>query len=381
MQKKIIALAVAGLVSGVAFAQSNVTVYGVADAYYSYSKGDSATFSGVNSGGLNGGRIGFKGEEALGNGLKAVFLYEFGSVNIDQNAGLTGTRLSFVGLASDKMGTLSLGRQASPSYMFLGSTSSNDVTAVNPTNYYIPAMTTMNTGGGGRWNNSIAYSSPTMGGFDVRVIYGFGEQVDSPAVAAVPAVPGNAGTAAAAARDQDTGDLGQFGLGVRYMNGPIYLTAMYQGIEDNGATAADDKNTAWAVGGNYDFKIVKVFANYVEEKLVVSTVDVKKKVWSLGVAVPVSSVGAVKIEYAQYKGEGAVNDATSKGFGIQYDHDLSKRTRLYAGISRITNDTGLAFGGQNGSGNGTASISGSGNNVATSGKDNTNLVLGVRHFF
>ena len=34
MQKKIIALAVAGLVSGVAFAQTNVTVYGAIDVAY-----------------------------------------------------------------------------------------------------------------------------------------------------------------------------------------------------------------------------------------------------------------------------------------------------------------------------------------------------------
>ena len=61
MQKKIIALAVAGLVSGVAFAQTNVTVYGAVDAAYTYSKQGDAKFSGIESGGQNGGRVGFKG--------------------------------------------------------------------------------------------------------------------------------------------------------------------------------------------------------------------------------------------------------------------------------------------------------------------------------
>ena len=79
MQKKIIALAVAGLVSGVAFAQSNVTIYGVADANYYYASGDNLSRTGVDSGGLNGSRIGFKGEEALGNGLKAIFTMEYGT--------------------------------------------------------------------------------------------------------------------------------------------------------------------------------------------------------------------------------------------------------------------------------------------------------------
>lgn len=356
MQKKIIALAVAGLVSGAAFAQSNVTVYGVADAYYAYSKGDNATFSGINSGGLNGGRVGFKGEEALGNGLKAVFLYEFGSINIDQSSGLTGTRLSYVGL-SGGFGTVSLGRQASPSYIFLGGTSSNDVTAVNPSNYFIPAFVTMNTGGGGRWNNSVAWSSPNWGGFDIRAIYGFGEQ---------------------SAANNDTTDLGQLGLGARYANGPVMVTAMYQSVADNDATVADEGNKAWAVGGSYDFKVVKLFANYVQEK--VESIDEKKKYWGLGLGIPVSAAGTIKLEYAQYKVTGD-SEAKAKGLGIQYDHDLSKRTRAYVGISRINNKDSVAFGGQNGSGNGTASISGSGNTVATAGENNTNFVVGLRHFF
>ncbi|WP_459806251.1 porin, partial [Herbidospora sp. RD11066] len=36
MQKKLIALAVAGLVAAPAMAQSNVTIYGVADAYFGF---------------------------------------------------------------------------------------------------------------------------------------------------------------------------------------------------------------------------------------------------------------------------------------------------------------------------------------------------------
>ena len=67
MQKKIIALAVAGLVSGAAFAQSNVTIYGVVDAGYVNSSGDkangkTANFGGIQSGNFSGSRIGFKGE-------------------------------------------------------------------------------------------------------------------------------------------------------------------------------------------------------------------------------------------------------------------------------------------------------------------------------
>ena len=122
MQKKIIALAVAGLVSGVAFAQTNVTIYGVADVGYTYSQSDRGNglsgdykFSGLRDGtdnGQNGSRIGFKGEEALGNGLKAIFVTE---LRISQTEGTQSgvARRTFVGLSSSKFGTFTAGRQYS----------------------------------------------------------------------------------------------------------------------------------------------------------------------------------------------------------------------------------------------------------------------------
>ncbi len=60
MQKKLIALAVAGLVSAPVMAQSNVTVYGIVDAYVGYGKqGDNKKLA-VNGGGLSGSRLGFR---------------------------------------------------------------------------------------------------------------------------------------------------------------------------------------------------------------------------------------------------------------------------------------------------------------------------------
>jgi len=89
MQKKLIALAVAGL-STAAFAQTNVTIYGVADV----SAQGTNMSQGVNpstkpSGGSfnmksNSSLIGFKGTEDLGNGLKGLF-------QVETNVNLTGT--------------------------------------------------------------------------------------------------------------------------------------------------------------------------------------------------------------------------------------------------------------------------------------------------
>jgi len=87
MQKKIIALAVAAVASSAAFAQSNVTVYGVADVYAGGLRGAETKASVIGSGGLSGSRIGFKGVEDLGGGTSALFTIEY-AVAMDGNAGL-----------------------------------------------------------------------------------------------------------------------------------------------------------------------------------------------------------------------------------------------------------------------------------------------------
>ena len=119
MQKKLIALAVAGLASTGAFAQANVTVYGVADASFDVVKVSNAVTSDLGNMtrvSTNSSLIGFKGAEALGNGLTAVFQYESG-VGFDNSGssyGLLGTqRDSYVGVAGS-FGTVVLGNLTGP---------------------------------------------------------------------------------------------------------------------------------------------------------------------------------------------------------------------------------------------------------------------------
>ncbi|MDE2585773.1 MAG: porin, partial [Betaproteobacteria bacterium] len=100
MQKKIIALAVAGLASTAAFADTNVQIYGILDMGIGHSQnsynqsslspGGSSPIAnaadkyantgvtGMFNGGMSASRIGLKGSEDLGNGLKAVFKLETG---------------------------------------------------------------------------------------------------------------------------------------------------------------------------------------------------------------------------------------------------------------------------------------------------------------
>ncbi|MBL8484079.1 MAG: porin, partial [Rhodocyclaceae bacterium] len=106
MQKKIIALAIAGLASTAAFAQSNVTIYGRLDYGYMSRSGD---INGVNfdrkselaAGVQSFSRLGFKGSEDLGGGLKAIFEIEY-NLQMDTNVGIATTaRHQYVGLTGN----------------------------------------------------------------------------------------------------------------------------------------------------------------------------------------------------------------------------------------------------------------------------------------
>lgn len=111
------AAAVPLLAAGAACAQSNVQLYGFVDAGVEYlnkvdGKGSLTRMPTV-TGGFMPSRLGFRGSEDLGNGLKAVFVMEMG-FGVDtgslQQSGRGFGRQSYVGLAGN-WGTLTLGRQ------------------------------------------------------------------------------------------------------------------------------------------------------------------------------------------------------------------------------------------------------------------------------
>jgi predicted porin len=352
MQKKIIALAVAGLVSGAAYAQSSVTVYGRADIGYAYSKSDFKKFQGIEQGnGIGGGgsRIGFIGEEGLGNGLKATFKFEYGTP-IDEGGATFTARYAHAGLAGS-FGKVDAGRVGTPSDYYMGGTAPWGINGLEPINQFRGKL------GGGlidgtRWNNSIAYSSPNLSGFDLMAIYSFGERVK--------------------AVDTDgtkTSDAGKLGLGVKYANGPIYAAVVYhtQADSHNAGAKLKDGGDGWGIGGSYDFKVVKLYANYFQTKMDKDHAvgDKKETAWSLGVGVPVSAAGTIVAQYAQTKNKN-VKDDTTTGYALGYKHTLSKRTSLYAYASQFDNDDHMNRGW---------------NKTGLTGEKQTNFSVGVLHVF
>src|SRR5450830_1886464 len=127
MKKTLIALAALAVVSA-ASAQSTVTLYGVVDMAIASQKDTNSLGTngvatetqkvGVDQGILSRSRIGFKGTEDLGGGLKADFVLEYG-VNPDEAATAMFNRQSYVGL-SGGFGAVTIGRQYTPYHIVQG---------------------------------------------------------------------------------------------------------------------------------------------------------------------------------------------------------------------------------------------------------------------
>ncbi len=315
MQKKIIALAVAGLASTAAFAQSNVTIYGVADVYYANARATGMDSQNViNSGGLSGSRIGFKGTEALGNGISALFTLEYG-VDVDANTGLgnssAGARQQMVGLTGG-FGTIVAGRLQTAGYDFACSTNPIGGSALDPM-AKLGVATLLSCGQAGRADNAAAYISPNFGGFTVAV---------------------NHGRVTEAANSFVTGKDAYANLltGV-YSNGPIAANLTYSKVTLANTEASDDI-VEYGLGGSFDFKMAKVFGAYQTAK---SGNASRNNKWQLSGAIPVGA-GAIVVEYAKNSIKSTAASDNSRAWNLSYTHSLSKRTTAYAGYTRVSND-------------------------------------------
>lgn len=170
MNKKIIALAVALLPAA---AMADVTIYGAIKAgVESVKKGDAGSVTNVDD---IGSRIGFKGNEDLGNGLKAIWQVE-SKLSIDgtnSNGNNTwATRDSFIGLAGD-FGKVRLGK--------LSTYGNLDLESLDTYEYGSKAAGFGSTlyRNDTRFNNAIRYDSPDLAGLTLAAVWGFDENGDA----------------------------------------------------------------------------------------------------------------------------------------------------------------------------------------------------------
>ena len=351
MKKSLIALAVLAA-SGAAMAQSSVTLFGIVDTGVSYvdnASGSDAKY-GVHSSGNATSRLGLRGTEDLGGGLKAGFWLEGEIFGDSGNAsGFDFKRESTVRL-SGNFGEVRLGRETTPTfraglkYDLFGATGIGQ-------NMGYKAWSTVGGAYGGdantiRANNMVSYSSPNFSGFTGNISYAFDEKAV-------------AGTKA-----------GRYAGGnVGYDNGPLSVTAAYATV--NGGTGDRDE---MSIGASYNFGVAKVvgLAQQIKYKPDAGS-SAKFRNYLVGVSAPVGGVGEVKAQYAYYDQQGP---AKAHQLSLGYVHNLSKRTAVYGTVAYLKNQDGSALGLQ------AKGVSvDPGLKADGSGRNQAGVQVGIRHAF
>ncbi|HQR04173.1 MAG: porin [Proteobacteria bacterium] len=388
MQKKLIALALAGL-SSAAFAQTNVTIYGVGDLSLESVKMDGTATSATDAPSKmrvanNSSYIGFKGTEDLGNGLKAVFQLET-AVSFGTNADTLGgtgahapaaanfgaARDSYLGLAGD-FGTVAIGTLTGP-YRALGVLVTNAPGAASAA--YTGAVTGtiggVRTSSDDRTSNMVAYISPNFNGFQVTLGY------------AADANSNNAANNSLSGRT--------WTLGANYAAGGLTLGYAYLNSQDpqNAAAAAlngvagpyNDKLTGHRLAAKYDFGQGTTLAGmYDRQKWEASNMMgagyLQRNAWQIALAHRFGA-NTVGLEYARAaklnSNAGDVPSSNLSQWSLQYTYDLSKRTMLKAYYTALTTGSAVGAGFYNNpvAGSGAFALNG----------DSRALGFGMRHSF
>lgn len=370
MKKTLLATALALGFTGMAYAETSVTLYGIVDAGIGYqqtkvTQGDSFTKTrdiGLISGVKNASRWGLRGVEDLGNGTSAIFKlengFDIGNGRAAQGGRLFG-RAAYVGLSSSDWGTLTLGRQTN--------VAADTVSSLNPFGTSYGQSGTLNGAFGAsiyaRMDNSIKYLSPDLSGFKVGVGYA-GKNSKT-----------NGSDGFEDFEERDTSNW--ITVGASYENGPLTVAASYDRFRTDYRNSNDDdlKGTThlWNLFGAYDFDVVKVFLGYgqvrgsVANQVIVEngagstglnaafndfttvtnpgnsdyglnyaqTNGYRQQAWVGGLTAPIGDNGKLLFSY---QGSATKNAAEAfdgvKGklhiFSLGYDQKLSKRTSVYA---------------------------------------------------
>jgi predicted porin len=322
MQRSIFLAALAALATTSAYAQSSVTVYGRLNASVERQKGDGDSLWALQN---SASRIGFKGSEDLGGGLTAGFQIEHG-FNVDsgtQSQTAFWARQSEVNLGSKTLGTLRLGTMTSEAYYatadYVSLHNHDTGTSADALYAYV-----------GRNTNKVAYRSPTIAGFTADAAVSLNEAQAAGERSHDLALNYSAGPLHIGAGYEKFGHSNQFAVSALYEMGAFtfggYLQRDKNGFSTpsntNPAPADIGSRTTWRLSGMYAVGAGEIHAN-------------------------IGRAG----DYSKL----ATTDATQ--WTVAYNHNLSKRTKVYTFYTKIRDDGGV-YGG-----------------------DFSSLALGLRHNF
>ena len=320
MNKKLLAADLsAAFVAPAAFA--DVTTYGVINSSVEFAKATGATNSAldvksVNRVTANNSRIGFKGWEDLGNGLKAIWQVE---QNVDIDTGNSGTswanRNSFIGLQGD-FGRVLLGKHDSAYKTLTIGLGTNVLPDTSADTCNGPAIFCR---GDSRMSNSVHYYSNVVGGFSAGVSYGTDETRAT--------VGGNRANAYV------------LSLGGKYVMGGLSVAAGYENRNDAAGGVSLDtefyklvaayKLGDTTLGAGYERSDMDV-AGKSSKKQDGYTLAVSQKLGAFGVGASYSWLGKEK--------NGTEADGKAKQWVLAGTYDLSKRTQVQAYATKLSNN-------------------------------------------
>ncbi|HEY2929340.1 porin [Piscinibacter sp.] len=335
MKKHVLAAAAALVCSATgAWAQSSVTVFGFLEAQVGRQTGQAP---GTNMFDMGGSRLGFKGDEDLGGGMKASFYLEHRFNPQDgalANPDVFWKGGSWVGLSGEGLGSVKLGRWWSQS--FLKAQYAADPFGMGtlgegayPTVGCGPAFTSIagtpaSACLGAFWvNNSVSYEN-SFGPVS------FGAQYSVNATPVTLATPLSDGKHPA-------------NFGVSYAAGPLYVGAGYETSNDG------SKDQHWAsLAANYDFGAVKLYAGYGSGQ---DALKFKRKNVIVGFSAPVGP-GAIIASYDVQNQDDVTGTSVrvEQLLSVGYKYNLSKRTNIFAVVANDskaptgTNKSGYALG-------------------------------------
>ncbi|WP_075256476.1 porin [Herbaspirillum camelliae] len=317
MQKKHLAAAVLAALAaaGSAQAQSSVTIYGLVDTGVEYLNNAGPNGAGsvtrMTSGATNTSRIGFRGTEDLGGGLKALFQLENGfkldNGSFDGDANQLFNRQSTVGLEGG-FGRVVAGRSYSTTYDFLG--------PFDPMGYSANYSWATTAGATGNRKDGMPTSVSNLvkyqgefSGVKIGAMYGFGE------------VAG------------ETRNGAKYGVGLGWGTGPFSVVATYD--RNNSASTTNtpyDRATSAHLAAGYQPSEAWKFNlgyRYYKKSLATGAADLRSDFFWGGAAYKftpaMTLIGA--IYYQNIKN--VANDADPIMYSLRLKYAMSKRTDLY----------------------------------------------------
>lgn len=371
MKLKVLAISASTLVVSSTYAQSRLTMYGVADAGIEYVNHAVDSTSGANpgakghnvwalkSGNLSGSRWGIRGVEDLGGGLKSVFLLESGFA-INDGTSSQGSRLfgrgAYVGLQS-AVGQVTLGRQTTPFFDFGGKYDPLSIISRYSSASQDPFM------GAARADNSIKYKG-SFGGLSLTGLYSF--NINN------PQLPGNSTNGRA------------YSVSASYEVGALSVGAIYDQTNKSSATVLTTNSLIrrFALAASYDFGDVTFSTGYryahAFNGAILPGVTVKDTVSNFAWAgIDYQATPALSLTTAAYyQNLRNANAGNPWQFVTQAVYGLSKRTDLYATASYVLNNGKSTLGV-----NGFNDQQRSSGMAVKPGANQLGTVVGVRHKF